>query len=177
MSTEHISTADLDWLAFQYAAGELQGAELEGFEKLLATDDRACAALAQAVMLGEAVVHCEQSGQIIIPRTDADFAGKAGRSAHRASYSNLIAASTVACSLLFVGWMLVQTPHRNVSHESASAVAQLWIEGADEGSATEAVLPDRDAADLVEEEPVPGWLLAALNHQQAGEDGEILMND
>lgn len=166
---------DLDWLAFQYAAGELSGAELDAFERLLATDDHACAALARAVMLGQTVVHCEQRERVEVQPVSSISTSTAVGSA-RTPYRWLTAVSTVACSLLFMGWVLMQQPGKNVSPESASVVAQLWIEAADEDSAQETLLAESDTAELIEDEAAPDWLLAALNEQQAGEDEDV-MND
>jgi anti-sigma-K factor RskA len=45
------SREELDWLAFQYAVGELSPAEQAEFERLLATDQAATDALAEAVEL------------------------------------------------------------------------------------------------------------------------------
>lgn len=164
MTTEHISEPDLDWLAFQYAAGELHGPELEAFEKLLATDERTCTALAQAVLLGQAVVHCEQSTPVVARPVAIS----------RTQRHSLIAMATVACSLLFVGWLSMQVPQQSVSNE-ASTVASLWINGADEVTTNDLLLPDTQPADLTEDEPIPGWLLAAVTTEQAAD--EQIMND
>jgi hypothetical protein len=59
MASEISQQDDLDWLAFQYAAGELQGAERDAFEQLLATELAACEALAKAVQLCQSVAMCE----------------------------------------------------------------------------------------------------------------------
>jgi hypothetical protein len=59
MASEISQQDDLDWLAFQYAAGELQGTERDAFELLLATDLLACEALAKAVQLCQAIAICE----------------------------------------------------------------------------------------------------------------------
>ncbi len=170
MTTEHIPEPDFDWLAFQYAAGELQGAELEAFEKLLATDERAGGALAQAVLLGQAVVQCEQATTVVVPRANSN--DLAPLSARRSFGRQLIAVSTVACSLMFVGWLYLRSPQDATSNE-ASTVAALWINGADEDVATDPVLPDHELVELAEDEPIPGWLLAAV--EQA--EDEQIMND
>ena len=46
-------TADLDWLAFQYIAGELTDEQTRAFEGRLASDQEACEAVAAAVELSE----------------------------------------------------------------------------------------------------------------------------
>src|SRR5260221_6300185 len=58
----------LDWLAFCYAAGELQAAEAERFEARLADDQGAREALARAVELTQTVAAAEaQCGDFIVP--------------------------------------------------------------------------------------------------------------
>lgn len=165
MTTEHISQPDLDWLAFQYAAGELQGSELEAFEKLLATDERVGTALAQAVLLGQAVVHCQQSTPIVAQPVTVS----------RTQRRSLISMATVACSLLFVGWLSMPDVPQHTASNEASTVASLWIDGADEVAANEPVLPDSQATNLADDEPIPGWLLAAVTTEQAAD--EQIMND
>ncbi|MDB5386950.1 MAG: hypothetical protein JWM11_2596 [Planctomycetaceae bacterium] len=59
MVFENSLQSDLDWLAFQYAAGELHGTELVAFESRLANDLAAGEALAKAVLLGQMVAACE----------------------------------------------------------------------------------------------------------------------
>lgn len=58
---------DLDWLAFCYAAGELDAAESENFEAKLADDQRAREALARAVELTQTVAAAEsQCGDFVV---------------------------------------------------------------------------------------------------------------
>ncbi|MES2788724.1 MAG: hypothetical protein V4719_03810 [Planctomycetota bacterium] len=173
MTAPRISDADLEWLAFRYAAGELRGMELDTFEQLLATDERACCAVAQAVTLGQAVVQCErwqiehcvatvQSVKQPFPRR------------------TVVAAACCAASLLLaVGWLsFIQSPDRQAV-ERSTTVAALWIQGADETPVLEPVLVvNQELADLDEEDAVPGWLLAAVNEQpQADAGDEIIMQD
>src|SRR5436309_2063668 len=66
MTTDH--NDDLDWLAFCYAAGELDSAEAELFEARLVDDQAACEALASAVELTQTVAAAEtQFGDFVAP--------------------------------------------------------------------------------------------------------------
>ncbi|HEY2415781.1 MAG TPA: hypothetical protein VGI40_26310 [Pirellulaceae bacterium] len=59
---------DLDWLAFSYAAGELNPTEAEQFELRLADDQTAREALARAVELCQVVAAAEiQSSNYVVP--------------------------------------------------------------------------------------------------------------
>jgi hypothetical protein len=59
---------ELDWLAFCYAAGELNAAEAEAFEVTLSNDQAAREALARAVDLSQTVAAAEaQSEQVLTP--------------------------------------------------------------------------------------------------------------
>lgn len=49
---------DVDWLAFRYAAGELDGAELAAFEQMLAESQPAREQVAAAVELFQAIAEC-----------------------------------------------------------------------------------------------------------------------
>src|SRR5687768_11526353 len=68
--------SELDWLAFCYAAGELDAAEAEAFEARLAEDQSAREALARAVELTQTIGAAEnQSGDLVTPavRTTRDW--------------------------------------------------------------------------------------------------------
>ncbi|MDB5334496.1 MAG: hypothetical protein JWN70_115 [Planctomycetaceae bacterium] len=167
MTAPRISDADLEWLAFRYAAGELQGTELNSFEELLGTDERACAAVAQAVTLGQAVLQVERDVVVVQPM-------KRG-SARRAF-------AVAACCVASVAFAFVCLTFVNVSHkqssETAKQVAALWIQGADEDQSLEATTTvNHEQVDLEEEDAVPAWLLAAVTEQQKTEDGEEMMQD
>lgn len=173
---ENISDADLDWLAFQYAANELPGAEVDAFDRLLATDERACAALARAVTLSQAVVAAESVPARISGVVHRAVAVRASDS--RRFSRGLLAATTVACGLLFVGWLSVRAPREeSVVPDSAATVASLWVAGADEDAADEVAVPDAATNELVEEDPVPGWLMAALSEQQQAMEDEEIISD
>jgi hypothetical protein len=174
---ESLSTADLDWLAFQYAAGELQGAELDAFERLLATDDRACEALAQAVMLGQAVVQCEQA--VAAPRAAAatptiTIVRQPAPLQTNAWHHAVVACAAVCCVLCVSLWSR-QAGHDEFPDQS-STVAALWVQGAEEDFASDA-LPNGQETVLDDEVAVPDWLLAAVHEQQRAADGEEILHD
>lgn len=167
MTAPRISDADLEWLAFCYAAGELQDAELDQFEQLLATDERACMAVAQAVMLAQAVVQVAHSVTIAPPAP--------ARSTRR---SAIAAACCAACVALAAGWLSFTTPAPKQSVETASTVAALWVQGADDDQSSDTILlASHEQVDLEDEDAVPGWLLAAVTEQHNAEDGEEMMQD
>lgn len=176
-----LSDSDLEWLAFQYAGGELPSVECAAFERLLATDERACAALARAVTLGQTVLLCELAGSestcaAAVPCSREGAASVVKSS--RVSRHWVLAAATVACGLVAVGWLSVQGSRTAAARaEVSSTVASLWIAGGEEDAAVDPdLLSDQPSAELSEDEAVPGWLLAALNEKQR-EDGDALMND
>ncbi len=167
MTAPRISAADLEWLAFRYAAGELQGTELNTFEELLATDERACAAVAQAVMLGQAVMQVERGAAVVQPIRQ--------RSARRALAVAVCCAASVA--IAFVGLSFINVSNKQ-SAEAATKVAALWIQGADEDQSFEAISAvNHEQVDQEDEDAVPAWLLAAITEQQKTEDGEEMMQD
>jgi hypothetical protein len=174
MAGEHISDADLDWLAFRYAAGELSGAELDTFEMQLATDERACAAVARAVQLGQAIVYCEQPAESTVRTTT--LRGPAANKSRRFGSRRIIAVYSAAFSLLFVAWLVQQASRPHIANEAASTVAALWIDGADEDTPSEPAVTD-DVTELVEDEPLPGWLLTAVNQQRRAIEDDEIMND
>lgn len=169
MTAPRISTVDLDWLAFRYVVGELQGTELAEFEQLLATDDRACTAVVGAVMLVEGVVQVEQ-------RQFEHSTAVAQPLSHRPV--RRLAAAMACCIaglVLAVGWLsFTETSSKRQTSEAATTVAALWVQGVDEDVGESVVSVNSDAADPEDpedEDAVPGWLLAAVTEQQAN-DGE-----
>ena len=175
MAAPRISAADLDWLAFRYAAGELQGAELNTFEELLGTDERACSAVAQAVMLGQAVVQVEHQAVVQVARDVAVVRPIRQPSAWR---TLAVAACCVASvAVAFVGLSFINRSQKQ-SAETATQVAALWIRGADEDQSLESTATlNQEQVGLEEDDAVPAWLLAAITEQQKTEDGEEMMQD
>lgn len=173
MIASRISDADLDWLACRYVLNELSGPELDKFEQMLATDDRACNAVVEAVLLVEGVVQAERSPvevPVIQPAT------------RHASYRiNAALVGSAAALVLTVGWLsFFKKPFDRPSGETATTVAALWIDGADaeEDQSIDRVLSvNREPLDLEDEDAVPGWLLAAVTEQHKTDDGEEMMQD
>jgi hypothetical protein len=59
MTSDHSEQSELEWLAFQYVAGELPGDDAAGFEERLATDQLAREAVARAVELADIAMAAE----------------------------------------------------------------------------------------------------------------------
>lgn len=177
MSRQPISDSNLDWLAFRYISGELPADELTSFEELLASDDRACLAVTRAVQLTAAVDYCEEFYPAAASIAEAVVTVK--KSVDTSSSRSWIAACTVALSLLFVAWVVREVPRAYQARESRSAVAALWIDGADEesaqiGTADNAVIEVE--ADTDDDEPVPEWLLLAVNGKQTNPDNKTMQD-
>lgn len=76
-SDRNMWDTELDWLAFQYIAGELNEGESSEFESRLATDQDACEAVAKAVELAEVTSMAERGPvvEVRLPRpSNADWA-------------------------------------------------------------------------------------------------------
>jgi hypothetical protein len=73
--TTDTNSSDLDWLAFCYAAGEMNAAEAEAFEARLADEQSAREALSRAVELTQTVAAAEaRSGDVMLAtRSRADW--------------------------------------------------------------------------------------------------------
>src|SRR5262245_23003361 len=90
---------DLDWLAFSYAAGELDPAQAEQFEFRLADDQAAREALARAVELCQVVTAAEiQSVNYVTPaaKTHANWN-------HRLSWMAVGGLASLLLALLWTG--------------------------------------------------------------------------
>lgn len=142
---------DVEWLAFQYAAGELHGAELDAFEQLLATDLAACEALAKAVTLCQVVALSEH--QVVAEsRTEPICTERAvevrsvtpdrqapGRQVtiQRPAIGTTRGAWALVCSAvclaLMASWMGSGPigPRGPLDSQTPVDVAALWIQGAD----------------------------------------------
>lgn len=173
MTAPQISDADLDWLACRYVLGELSGAELAMFEQLAATDDRACTAVVEAVLLVEGVVLAERN-PVEVPVIQP--------AARHASYRiNAALVGSAAALVLTVGWLsFFKKSFDQSAPETATTVAALWIDGADaedDQSIDRVLSVNPEQLDLEDEDAVPGWLLAAVTEQHKTEDGEEMMQD
>ena len=186
MTTNNFSPDDLDWLAFQYVAGELQGADLEAFEDLLASDDRACSAVAQAVQITEAVVCCEHDcGQSVnrelrSARVASPVRQLGLQPAKRQLWRGLLAVACSAASVaVMISWLNLQAPPEQLLTGSETAVAALWVHNADDEATHDLVTAtNTELHDSEEEDAVPAWLLAAVTEEQQTEtDDEEVMQE
>ena len=173
---------DLDWLAFCYAAGELDVAAAEQFESRLATDQAAREALARAVELTQTVAAAEHQLQ--------DFVTPAVQTAtdwnSRLSWMAIGGVASVLVALLWTGvvgptWQTalrgLNTSGMNSSakqhlavawHETGVEIANvkeagLWpysrVVGQDEDDAVGLTEMGTDGSDLVD---APSWMMAAV---------------
>jgi len=154
-SATNIHADDLDWLAFQYAAGELDGDELSAFELRLATDLDACEALAKAVTLGEVVAAQFGANQFAANQFGAAndlqrveersivMSSIAGRSRAPESTQStrafaiqrvLALLSSAVCLAWMVSWVSPTgpAPMKPEAAEPTVGLATLWIQGADQ---------------------------------------------
>ena len=121
---------DLDWLAFCYAAGELDAAQAEQFEARLADDQSACEALARAVELTQTVAAAEsQSSDFVTPasRTNLDWN-------RRLSWMAVGGLASLLVALLWSGvvgptW---HTAQRRLGAQARYQLAMAWNQTRDE---------------------------------------------
>lgn len=150
MASETSRHGDLEWLAFQYAAGELHGAELEAFELRLACDLASCEALAKAVLLSQAIAVCESQMPVASipesPRVPPLDSGRGKRDRHQdiavmpvggkstrhpISWPGLALVGSAACLALMANWFGsgISNPRGSHSTELTAGVVSLWIDG------------------------------------------------
>jgi hypothetical protein len=169
-------TSDLDWLAFCYAAGELDLPAAEQFESRLATDQSAREALARAVELTQTVAAAEQqSHDLVTPATRVTTDWNS-----RLSWMAIGGLASVLVALLWTGvvgptW---QSAQRGLNANAKQHLALAWQEtGIEIANVKEAGLwpfsrsvgQDEDEvvgfgetspdSDLVE---APSWMMAAV---------------
>jgi len=128
-----------DWLAFQYAAGELRGRELTDFETRLESDENAQQALSQVVKLSLAISAARRAEITTAPRSDVRFARQSRR-----RWLGLAAGLAAAAAVLVACWFAMRGPGlpREVAPgdpagEDPVRLAIMWSE-------TRAALPSRD---------------------------------
>jgi len=153
---------ELAWLAFLYAAGELDGAAAADFERRLDADQSAREAVAEAVLL---VAAAATAG------APAVAARRRSRAAVAATLT-LAAAAGLAALFAATGWLASPKNPRGVPGAAAESVALAWSGLRDD---QDGVAPPRDdlvawldeAPDAVPSEPTgdddapPPWLLEA----------------
>jgi len=171
MTTDH--NHDLDWLAFCYAAGELDAADAERFEARLADDQAAREALARAVELTQTVAAAEtQCGDLVTPaaRTNLDWN-------RRLSWMAVGGLASVLVALLWSGFIgpTWHTAQHRFTANSRYQLAMAWTETRNEfADVREAALwlpPANDVNEdaswgfMSDDEVVadaPSWMTAAV---------------
>jgi hypothetical protein len=170
-------TSDLDWLAFCYAAGELDAPAAEQFEARLAAEQSAREALARAVELTQTVAAAEHQLQNIVSpaaRASTDWNS-------RLSWMAIGGLASVLVALLWSGvvgptW---QSAQRGLNSSAQQHLAMAWQEtGVEIANVKEAGLwpysrvvgqddddgfglaeTGTDGNELVE---APSWMMAAV---------------
>jgi hypothetical protein len=160
----HPASTDLDWLAFQYVNDELTADDAEQFEARLSEDQAAREAVAQAVLLCQAVA--AGAKDVVLAASD------------RRSWLLHVAwaaASAAAClALVFVLRSPVDRPttpvaqHPGLSDLTSEELALVWVQSL---APPDAAIADEDdlslVADTLERElVVPPWMLEALGGSQ-----------
>jgi hypothetical protein len=184
---------DLDWLAFQYVAGELSAEAAVLFEARLQSSTAACEAVERAVALGECVSlafqAAESSASPDAPKTlQCDAAGSV-RPAHRthgtatrASFGRMASVTVTACAIL--GALLVSfrddgavvrstgllTENRSaLDGQPVTETAQL----APVESLFEAWTETRETVDAVEDELLSGEFVADMSELRVDVTGDV----
>ena len=175
MNTDH--KTDLDWLAFCYAAGELDAPQAEQFEARLATDQPAREALARAVELTQTVAAAEVHPHVALA------AKPHARWQMRVSW---MAIGGLAAALLLAVWSGVVGPSfQNARHSLATHshqhLAKAWTQTREQMASpsaaeiwsdfdllpeTEQWLADELTADA-ELDEAPSWMMAAVYARSA----------
>jgi len=117
---------DLDWLAFCYAAGELENTDRDEFEARLADDQAAREALARAVELCQTVAAVEtQCGDYVTVAAHAQIAWN-----QRLSWMAVGGLASLLVALLWSGVVapVWQTANRNSHSFSQRNLASAWTE-------------------------------------------------
>ena len=170
MTTDN--THDLDWLAFCYAAGELDPTEAELFEARLADDQAAREALARAVELTQTVAAAEtQCTDFVTPatRTNLDWN-------RRLSWMAVGGLASLLLAVLWSGFLgpTWNTAHKRLTANSRYQLAMAWNNTRSEFSdINEAGLwlpmngnnTDDEANDMAADDEVadaPSWMTAAV---------------
>src|SRR5688500_3937841 len=172
--TNDMKQNDLDWLAFCYAAGELDNEAAEQFELRLADDQPAREALARAVELTQTVAAAEsQCGEFVVPAATATTAWNS-----RLSWMAVGGLASVLVALLWSGvvgptW---QTARQRLNAGTKYNLAMAWQQTGNEIANVKAsgmwpsVSADDDeefvASDRSFDEggldEAPSWMMAAV---------------
>ncbi len=147
---------DLDWLAFQYVAGELSPAEEERFEARLAIDPEAAEAVARAVTLGEAVSLAFRGDAVsgsrpvdTRPATETRPAMLGPATANRSAVARTASVATAAC--VIVAALLISFRDDGAVHDdelSGGSVKSRSMAHRSQSVGDAAVLPPGAGSDL-----------------------------
>jgi hypothetical protein len=172
MKTDHNHNHDLDWLAFCYAAGELDAAETELFEARLADDQAAREALARAIELTQTVAAAEtQCGDFVTvgSRTNLDWN-------RRLSWMAVGGLASLLIAMLWSGFIgpTWHTAQSRLTANSRYQLAMAWNQARDEfadvreaglwlplagNEADDYVANDMAGDDVADS---PSWMMAAV---------------
>jgi ferric-dicitrate binding protein FerR (iron transport regulator) len=148
---DDVETRDAAWLAFRYAAGELDPAESVRFEQCLETDPDACESLVQAVRLME------------VARQAARQARPRPRRLHlpaRLATSAVAAAATVALYVAMGGLQGPRATDPEIASPWSGEAVQAWASLRPDPEALawegESELEDSTASAT---DPLPSWML------------------
>jgi hypothetical protein len=170
MTTDN--THDLDWLAFCYAAGELDPADAELFEARLADEQAAREALARAVELTQTVAAAEtQCGDLATPATQTNLDWN-----RRLSWMAVGGLASLLLAILWSGFVgpTWHTAHNRLTANSRYQLAKAWNNTRSEFSGINEAglwLPvagndaDDDASDMAANDEIadtPSWMTAAV---------------
>lgn len=168
---------DLDWLAFCYAAGELDATQAATFEALLATSQEARERLAAVVALSQHVADVPLAAPTVVQPA------RSGRHVYeRLAWLSLGAALLLAA--IWVGRNFVNDQGPALPAGTGSGDAELASAWAESFDAPSEAIPEEDAsgeshadasssaADTSTEEllNVPDWMFAALGGDEIGDE-------
>lgn len=158
--TQGEGRSDLDWLAFQYVAGELSVEDEEQFETRLATEPEVAEAVANAVVLGEAVSSVFSGAAVESVRTAESRPW--GVTADRSSVGRTVSVATAAC--VVVAALLISFRREEPSRDSLKpqSLAKNSESSADRGLNSPVLSPDNNSL-LLETWTVARESVAALD--------------
>jgi ferric-dicitrate binding protein FerR (iron transport regulator) len=171
----HNLNDELDWLAFQYVAGELTADEEEQFERRLAEDQTAREAVERAVELKEAI-QLASASWVPARRTQRRLAVRRSLAWAGALAASLLLAIGLLRTISTTPHVVNPPPDRNLPEEdsrASEAVARTWVElrrsPAPEALAADTPPPEPLVAsefgveDVTETDvSVPQWMLTAF---------------
>ncbi|MBC8355036.1 MAG: hypothetical protein H8E66_23910 [Planctomycetes bacterium] len=179
------SQSELNWLAFQYVANELDAAETTDFESLLLTDQSAREAVAK--MVGESVELRSALGTATVA-TASSHEGSWNRKASRVAIVTVGSCLTLLLAVCFIRPMTPVSDRvvdKSVESDSPAQLAYAWAEsrqglddlqsslGIDLSDTLGSALSDAPVAESDQPLVAPSWMLAALTKQGAGFDSEL----